>query len=117
MSVFLKDNFEKGNCLDCSAGGCAKMGYNTPLSSRGIKYLMTYSKAPFCANALLSEISISASNVKTAGEIGLIIQTGSLNQTILLTKYILTFSSRVDGRYYVVPTLRFRGKYLFFIYC
>ncbi|XP_005107857.1 pancreatic lipase-related protein 2 [Aplysia californica] len=45
------EEFQKGNCLTCSNGGCSSAGYfANKHPSTGGKYLMTNDHAPFCGN-------------------------------------------------------------------
>jgi hypothetical protein len=78
--------FEKGDCLDCSLGGCTFMGYYTSPKSRGIKYAMTKSENPFCAYPYLLEVHVSNLVNKTAGEILVWFVNGKTNATFPITK-------------------------------
>ena len=63
------------------------MGYYTSTRARGIKYLTTTGNKPYCAYPHISEVSINSDNVKTAGDLILILKYGSGNGSLLLTKY------------------------------
>lgn len=80
------ESFEKGNCLDCSKGGCAFMGYYTSPKSRGNKYSLTKAANPYCAYPYLVEVHVSNLVNKTAGEILVWFVNGKTNATFQLTK-------------------------------
>lgn len=81
--------FEKAECLDCLEEGCNNMGYHASPLNRGVKFLFTRSKPPFCLKSYpyVVEVTISSLNSKnSAGQIRVSFQIAFDTINVVLTK-------------------------------
>jgi hypothetical protein len=63
------------------------MGYYTSVKSRGVKYLATNSRSPFCAYSYTLSVVINDRANKTAGEIRVTIKSDDTVIVVPVTEY------------------------------